>query len=177
MFHRSFKTALATYLSVALASCSKPNPEPEKLDPIYNDLLARQAASTSAAGAKKQEIKSVEAELASLPPRDPTRKKTLENLRRAERQLMVAEQEALFYQIRAESRQAAARDEYRKAFRSGETWPKPEDFENYKAAIKLRDGPREWNQRVPKTGRYNKKTDEELKKEFEERLKAAAPAK
>lgn len=166
---------LALIISL-LISCTKPHPEPEKLDPIYNDLVARGVAAKAAAEEKRDEINSIQSELKSLGPRDPTRRKTVENLRRAERQLMVAEQDALFYQIRSESRQAAARDEYRAAFKSGAAWPNPEDFERYKAALSLREGPREWSKRIPKTDRYNKKSDDEIKEQFEEKLKSKSGA-
>ncbi len=166
-------TTLALFvLLIIQAGCSKPNPHPEMIDPIYNDLVARSAEAKTAAETKREEIIGIKKELDSLPARDPSRKKTLENLRRSERQLMVAEQNALYYEVRAEQRKAFAYDQYMEAYQKGKPWPDPAEFLAYKNQKKLESGPREWGSRIPKSDRYNKKTPDQQRKALEDKIKS-----
>ena len=163
-------TTLAVVILV-ISGCSRPNPNPELVDPIYADLLQRSAVAKAGAETKKAEIKKLKEEIAELPARDPTKRKLQEDLSKNEMLLVVADQEGLYYEIRANQRKAYARDEYTKAFDAGKPWPDPKDFETYKIQRKLRDSPREWTGKVAKTGRYNKKSPEEQRKAIDEKLK------
>ncbi|CAN5382801.1 hypothetical protein BH10BDE1_BH10BDE1_22190 [soil metagenome] len=155
-----------------ISGCSRPNPTPELIDPIYADLVQRSAVAKAGAETKKAEIKKIKADLAELPARDPTKRKLQEDLSKNEMLLVVADQEGLYYEIRAQQRKAYARDEYIRAFDAGKTWPDPKDFEIYKIQRKLRDSPREWTGKTEKTGRYNRKTAEEQRKSLDDKLKA-----
>lgn len=159
---------------VVFYGCSRPNPTPELIDPIYADLLQRSAVAKAGAETKKVEIKKIKADLAELPARDPMKRKLQEDLSKNEMLLVVADQEGLYYEIRAQQRKTYARAEYLKAFDAGKTWPDPKDFEIYKIQRKLRDSPREWTAKVEKTGRYNRKTAEEQRKSLDDQLKAEA---
>jgi hypothetical protein len=167
-----FITTTVGLVMIGNFGCSRPNPTPELIDPIYADLLQRSAVAKAGAETKKAEIKKLKEELAELPARDPTKRKLQENLSKNEMLLVVADQEGLYYEIRAEQRKAYARDEYLKAFEAGKPWPEPKDFEIYKIQRKLRDSPREWTGKADRTGRYNRKTPEEQRKALEEKLKS-----
>lgn len=171
-----FTIAVACLAIAFSAGCSRPNPTPELIDPIYADLGQRSQVAKAAAETKKEEIKNLRKELAELPARDLGRKKTLEDITKNEHLMMAAEQEALYYEIRQNQRKAYAREQYNKAFEKGETWPDPKDFETYKLQRKLKDAPREWSAKLPKTDRYNKKTQAEVRKEIDEKFKTAAGA-
>lgn len=175
-FKRWLITATLVVVSGILSACSRPNPNPETLDPIYADLQSRAALAKGAAESAKEETKKLREELEKLPARDITRRKTQENISKQETRVMAAEQEALYFEIRAEQRKKYARDEYMKAFDKGKPWPNPEDFEAYKLQRKLQDSPREWSSKVQKTDRYNRKSPEDMRKELEEKLKGAGPA-
>lgn len=153
--------------------CSRPNPTPELLDPIYADLNQRSSVAKAAAETVKGELKQLRTDLAALPPRDPTRRKLQQDATKKETQMMVAEQEALYYEIRAGQRKDYARTEYMKAFEKGATWPDPQDFETYKLQRKLRDSPREWSSKIPKTDRYNRKSADDMRKALDEKLKSS----
>lgn len=165
-------TTLAVFILVNIG-CSRPNPTPELTDPIFSDLTQRFAVAKAAADSKKGEIKKLRAELEALPARDVARKKTQEDITKQEHLMMAAEQEALYFEIRANQRKAYARDEYIKAFEKGKPWPDPKDFETYKLQRKLRDSPRDWSSKLPKPDRYNKKSVAEIRKDIEEKQKKA----
>jgi hypothetical protein len=161
---------LFTLLTVG---CSRPNPTPELKDPIYLDLVSRSNLAKAAAESSKAELVDLRGQLKSLPARDPSRRKVQQDISKKETHLLVADQEALYFEIRAGQRKEHARKEYLEAFNSGKTWPRPEDFEAYKAQRKLQEAPREWNARLKKTDRYNRKSPEELREELDEKLKSA----
>lgn len=169
-------TATLVLSTVAVVGCTRPNPTPEVLDPIYADLVQRSTLAKGAAEAAKNEAKKLREDLEKLPARDITRRKTLEDISKQESRQNVAEQEGLYYEIRAEQRKQYARAEYSKAFEKSEPWPDPNDFETYKLQRKLRDAPREWSSKIEKTNRYNRKSPEEARKELDEKLKGAGPA-
>ena len=89
--------AWVTFLS---PGCSRPNPNPELIDPIYGDLIQRGAVARAGAESKKGEIKTLRAELEALPARDTARKKTADDITNKEHLMLAAEQEALYYDIR-----------------------------------------------------------------------------
>lgn len=160
-------------IGIAVSGCSRPNPEPEKLDPIYLDLKAEETQALAAAEALTEEIATAKAELAKLPPRDPGRRKAEQDLKNKAAQLVQFEQLILYYKIRSKQRVAYAREEYLKAFDANQPWPKPEDFEAYKNSKKLRSIDKNWSSRVPKQNRYNKIPEAEIKKALEESQKPA----
>lgn len=165
---------LITLALVSNSACSRPNPTPELTDPIFADLGQRSALAKAGAELKKGEIKILRQELADLPARDIGRRKMLEDLTNKEHQMMAAEQEGLYYEIRAGQRKDYARTEYLKAFDKGEPWPDPKDFETYKLQRKLKDAPREWSAKLPKTDRYNKKSQADIRQDIDEKFKAIA---
>lgn len=167
------QTRPSALIFLILAACSRPNPQPELLDPIYSDLQQRSAVAKAAAESMKEEIKKAKDELEKLPARDPSKRKAQQDISRKELQFVVAEQDGLYFEVRAQQRKDFAREAYLKAFNAGKPWPDPKDFEAYKLQRKLAESPREWNSRVPKTERYNKKSDADLRKELDEKLKAA----
>lgn len=158
-------------LTGLLSGCSRPNPTPELKDPIFLDLSNRGALAKAASESVKEEIKTLRADLEALPPRDSSRRKLLQDLTQKETRLMVADQEALYFEIRAQQRKEYARKEYLEAFHADRPWPNPEDYETYKAQRRLQDSPREWNSRHKKTDRYNKKSADEMRAEIDEKLK------
>lgn len=154
--------------------CSRPNPTPELIDPIYRDLEEKASLSKTEAEKVSEEIKSTKEELDKLPPRDPSSRKLHQDLKNKEAKLIQLEQQALYYEIRAEKRRSYAREDYLKAFSAGKPWPNPESKEVYELVEKLRSAPKEWSKSVPKTDRYNRKSVDEKRKEIEERAKATA---
>lgn len=160
-------------LTGLLSGCSRPNPTPEVKDPIYLDLSSRGALAKAASESVKEEIKTLKADLEALPPRDASRRKLQQDLSQKETRLMVADQEALYFEIRVKQRKEYARKEYLEAFNAGQEWPKPEDFEAYKAQRRLQDSPREWNSRLKKTDRYNRKSPDEMRAEIDEKIKTS----
>lgn len=149
-------TLCAVTICLLISGCKKPNPNPELLDPIYSDLMGTQTAFAAKVEAQKKKIADLSAEIAELPPADPSTKRTIREKYNLERGLVQLEQEALYYEVRAKQRLEYARKTYLAAFHKGETWPDPAEYEEYKARLKLKTAPRNWDERVPKTTRYSK---------------------
>lgn len=168
-------TTLGLVIGIS-TGCSRPNPTPELIDPIYADLNQRSSIAKAAAESTKEELAQLRIDLAAVPPRDPTLRKLREDISKKELQMMVAEQEGLYYEVRANQRREYARKDYLKSFNKGEAWPNPEHFEAYKAQRRLKDAPREWSNRIEKTGRYNRKSADDMRKEIDEKLKAGPAA-
>jgi hypothetical protein len=158
-------------LTGMISGCSRPNPYPEKIDPIYLDLVERGNLAKAAAESAKAEIKKLREDLESLPARDPSRKKVQQDLTKKQTHLLVADQEALYFEIRSEQRKDYARRAYLDAFNRGLKWPNPEDFETYKKQRELQSAPREWNAKLEKSDRYNKKSEKEMRDEIDAKLK------
>ncbi len=137
------------------------------------DLIGRSSVAKAAAETAKEEIKQLREDLEALPARDPSRRKVQQDITKKETQLMVADQEALYFEIRAQQRKDYARKSYLEAYDRGEKWPDPKDFEAYKLQRRLEDAPREWNSRLQKTERYNRKSEKELRDELDAKLKPA----
>jgi hypothetical protein len=144
-----------------LLGCSKPHPQPELLDPIYADLVSRSNVSKAAAHQANAELVRARESLATAPPRDPTRRKLQQDISKHLNRITVADQEAIYYEVRANQRRDYARSEYLKAYNRGESWPNPADFEAYKTQKRLQEAPRDWGAHLKKTNRYNHKSPEE----------------
>lgn len=152
------RVALIALISLVLSGCKKPMENPETRDPIYSALLSDKSAYKGAAEAEKKTIAELEAEIAKLGPRDQIKKPKIRELYTRKKNLEQMEQQALYFEIRAEQRKAHAREEYLKAFHADKPWPDPAEFEAYKRAKKLRQASKNWDDRVPKSDRYSKKS-------------------
>ena len=146
---------IATFLIVT--GCKpKPIENPETIDPIYSDLNALSAAATAKAEAQKKKIAELEESLKGMTDRDPDLKRTRHEKSNLERGLIQIEQDAQYFEIRANQRRLYDKEAYLKAFREGKPWPDPSEFEDYQEQKRLRAANRDWSERVPKLKGYNK---------------------
>lgn len=155
-----------------LVGCSKPLQEPEKIDPIYSDLLNRSQVAHSAAEEARNELKTLKEDLGKLAPRDPSLKKLKNDIAKTETRILVADQEGLYFEIRAKQRKNFARKEYLNAYSKKEKWPDPEEFRLYKIQRSLESAPRDWSAHLKKESRYNKKSEAEMRDKLETKLKS-----
>ncbi len=154
--------------------CSRPNPNPELIDPIYLDLSSRATTSKAAAELLANETKSAKEELEKAHPRDPSLRKLRQDLKEKESKLIQLEQQALYYEIRSQQRKDYAREDYLSAYQAGRPWPNPETKRNYDLVEKIQSAPREWGKSVPRTDRYNRKSIDETRKQIEAASKSAS---
>lgn len=152
-----------------LTSCKKPIEHPETLDPIYADLTAQAAGFRGKAEAQKKKIEGLRAKLEKYQPRDPEAKRTAHEKENLERGLLQIEQEAQYFEIRAEQRRIYDKESYMKAFKADLPWPPPAEFKEYEEAKKLRNASRDWSKSVPVDTSHNKPAPEGKKKKEEKK--------
>jgi len=136
--------------------CKQPIENPELADPIYSDLLAQINNAKGAIASEEKSIKDLKEQIAALKPRDPTRGPLLRELSAHEKTLVQARQQQTYFEIRSEQRKEYDQKAYREAFENDKPWPNPDEVNEYKKTKKLNTASRNWEDRVPKTTRYNK---------------------
>jgi hypothetical protein len=153
------KTFALLILVILTASCDKPIQNPETTDPIYSDLEVERKNAAAAADSEKTAIADLDKEIEAAPPRDPGKKKAMRDREARLKNLVQLKQKALYFEIRLEQRKKFDEIDYLKAYEKKEPWPNPAEFTEYKASKKLKTASRNWEERVPKTDRYSKKTE------------------
>ena len=148
-------TILLLIVASCLVSCRSKNEQPWTLDPIYADLVATSAGLASKSEAQQKKIEDLKMNLEKMAPRDPARKRTTKEMYDLERGLVQMEQQAKYFEIRAEQRKEYAKKAYDQAFDEGKDWPDPQELADYKEFQKVKHAPRNWEDRVPKMTRYN----------------------
>ncbi len=131
-----------------LVGCRKEDPNPELLDPIYNDLRAQLASAESAVEAMSKKLEAAKKELTISEPRSLDRRIARDNIEKYTQGLTKAEELREFYTIRVARRLAETRKSYKQAFRKNAPWPDPNEYEYYKINKKLVTAPQNWTQRL-----------------------------
>lgn len=137
-------------------SCKQPLEYPEQADPIYSDLMAETNAAKNSITSEEKSVKDLKEQIAALKPRDSSRAGLLRQLASAEQNLTQARQRKIYFEVRAEQRKEYDQKAYREAFDNNKPWPNPDEIAEYKKLKKLKSSSRNWEDRVPKTTRYNK---------------------
>ncbi|WP_413569136.1 hypothetical protein ACLWBD_17650 [Bdellovibrio sp. HCB117] len=141
-------------LSFALSACNKPDPNPELKDPIYSDLSATLAATTQAIEAEKKALEGFQKELSEVVPQTGQIKYAQKRVFDSQQKIARLEQEKQYYELKIEARKKSSKKSYMAAFKKGESWPNPKEFEDYQAQKKFREAKRTWDvkQRMQELG-------------------------
>ncbi len=144
---------------VGLTACKKPIPDPELMDPIYRDLKAL-------ADSKKKEldeaIKKKESSYTQLLKEKPNTldlKLARRDYEKAEGRIVGLEQEARYFEIRAQRRKAEDRVNYLEAFKNDKPWPDKDEYSSWLVNRKLAEAPTTWGKDLPKLYDQNKKVE------------------
>lgn len=148
-------------LPLALLACKSKDPNPELRDPIYLDLLKEAKRHEDELKNLEKSLETIEKELAEQKPRSMDLKVKEKELLKTQNRIIHVKQGLKYFEIRAELRRVYARKEYTIAFQKDETWPKPEEFEDYKKNKAMRNISLNWNERVPKLRHLQKKPQNE----------------
>ncbi len=144
--HRGFMRFFAIILiSMLLFGCNKPNPTPENLDQIYADLNARAAEMKKAVEAEEKQLEEHKKALSEVVPQTGQIKYAQKRVYESEAKIQRLKQEVQWLEISAKERQKNARISYLKAFKKGEAWPDPKEYEDYKEQMKLRNIKLTWS--------------------------------
>ncbi len=160
----------AACFACLFCACTKqPIEHPESLDPIYADLTAQAAGIRGKAEAQKKKIEEMRVKVEKYGPRDPEAKRTAHELANLERGLLMIEQEAQYFEIRAEQRRIYDKESYLKAFKADQPWPPAGEFDEYKQTKKLKQASRDWSKSVPVDTSHNKAVESKAKKKEEKK--------
>ena len=154
---------------VLLTGCKKAEEHPENLDPIYSDLMAQAAGIQSKAEGQKKKIEELQNKLPKFGPRDPEAKGASRDIANLERGLLLMQQDAQYYTIRAEQRRIYDKESYLKAFNADQPWPPEGELQEYKENKKLRNASRDWDKNVPVDKSHNRPVVEKKKKKEEKK--------
>lgn len=130
---------------MGLSACKKPLPDPEVFDPIYRDLKGL-------ADAKKKEVEeAIKAKEAAIKNFEKEKPNTLEKklayreVEKAGAKIAPLEQEAHYYEIRANRRKLEDKVNYLAAFKADKAWPDPDEYSKWQVNRQLATAPRTWS--------------------------------
>ena len=132
-------------LFLALSACSKPDPNPELKDPIYNDLNAELGIISASLEAEKVSLKKFEEELEAVVPQTGQIKYAMKRVEDSKSKIVKLEQQKQYLELKIAARKNTAHTEYMKAYNKKETWPDPSEWRNYELEKKLRAAKRTWD--------------------------------
>lgn len=128
-----------------LIACEKPHAEPEKLDPIYEDLGKEQAKVSAAIKATEKELEGFEKELKQVVPQTGQVKYAQKRVHDTKKKIEKLKQIEEYWKLRVESRKRWAREKYLAAYKEKKPWPQKEEWDEYVMQRKLEAAPRNWD--------------------------------
>ena len=140
----------------SFTACKQPMENPEQADPIFQDMEEELKNARSERSTEKKDLAETRKTLAELPAHDATKGQTVRAVKTHEDRLVQFEQKVTYYEVRSEQRKEYDKKVYAKRFEKDLPWPDMDEAREYKEMKKLRTVSRNWDDRVPKTTRYNK---------------------
>ena len=141
---------LLFFMILLLSACRKEEPNPESLDPIYSDLIKRNAEDESQiAEEKKKLLKALDDVQAAL-PNTLDLKNALRDKTHALQTIDHLEQKIHFAKIRIERRRVEDKINYHDAFVANKDWPDRAEYQAYLTNQRLAEAPRNWDAHLPK---------------------------
>ncbi len=142
---KTLRVLIFLFLPLIFIACDKPNPEPEKIDPIYADIQSQLGAVTSQIKTAEKDLEDKKKELEKVVPQTGQIKFAQKRVDEADNALRKLIQMQTYLELKLKSRKNWAREEYLKAYKKKEVWPSPLEYEEYLAQKKLEESPRNWD--------------------------------
>lgn len=130
---------------LSLVGCNKPDPNPEKKDPIYSDLIARASAVTAELNAERKALQDHEKTLTEVIPQTGQIKYAKKRVYETQEKIQKLEQEEQYLKLKILDRARVAKKSYLAAFKEGKSWPDPAEYESYRTEMKLRSAKTAWD--------------------------------
>ena len=131
----------ALFLTTLLAlttSCSKGDPNPEKKDEIYQDLLTELDIATKSLEAEEKNLINLQRELEKAVPQTGQIKFATKKVQASQAQIDVLTQQKRFFEIKLEMRKHYVQQRYQESLnKDGRPWPDQEELSLYKSIAKL----------------------------------------
>lgn len=128
-----------------MVGCNKAIPNPETLDPIYNDLLKRLDEQKKELEAERQIFNEHEKALKAVVPQTGQIKYASKRYWESVNRMNKISQMIRYLEFKAQTRKRISRAEYSKAFRLEKPWPDPAEFKQYMAQRKVVEIRRSWD--------------------------------
>jgi Rad3-related DNA helicase len=141
---------LLFFMILLLCACRKEDPNPENFDPIYSDLVKRQAADESELAEEKKKLAKALEDLQAALPNTIDLKNAMRDRDRSIALIDRLEQKTRFNKIRTERRRVEDKLNYHNAFVANKDWPDKTEYERYLANQRLLEAPRNWDAHLPK---------------------------
>lgn len=141
----NFYFLLVLLCSSFLLGCNKKNPNPELLDPIYQDLLKRLDEKKKELEAEKKVLEEHEKALKAVVPQTGQIKYAEKRYWDSRHRIDALEQAIEYFEFKAASRKRLARYEYSIAFKKDQPWPDPAEYKQYMDQRKLVEIRRQWD--------------------------------
>lgn len=137
------------------SGCAKENPNPELLDPIYQDLLKDIKSKEADVKEFEKKIDELKKTVAKADTRDSDYKVGKKELVNNIAKMNSVKQSVELLKIKSERRRVEGRKSYRLAFHQHMPWPNPNEYREYLANKKLKTAGLNWEARVPKLSARN----------------------
>ena len=147
-----FRLLMLIGFTLGLVACTKPDPIPEERDPIYQDLVKREAEHTKLAEEAAAKVIELRTQLEKAEPNTIEKKDIVRDLAKNTSAKLDHEQWARYYRIRVGRRKMVDRMTYKVAFdtQKDKDWPDAKEYQDYLTNRRLIESPRNWSIRVPK---------------------------
>ncbi len=120
------------------ASCSKEDPNPEKKDEIYQDLLSELDIASKSLEEEEKNLASLKKELEKAIPQTGQVKYATKKVQVSQEQVEILKQRKTFFEIKIEMRKHQVQQRYKESLRKdGRPWPDQEEITLYRSISKL----------------------------------------
>ncbi|XGC80860.1 hypothetical protein ACES2L_16165 [Bdellovibrio bacteriovorus] len=146
-------------ISLCLFACNKPEKNPELRDPIYSAIEAELKATEVAIAGEEKTLADHEKTLANVVPQTGQIKYAQKRVAESKNKLSKLLQEKQYLELKKKARVREAKKTYLAAFKKGESWPNPKEWESFQAEERLRKAKRTWDvqERIKQAGLGNEK--------------------
>lgn len=131
--------------SVFLAGCNKPDPQPEKKDAIYLDMVTEMDIAEKNLVEAQKKLEGFKKDLEAAVPQTGQIKFAQKRVYDAERVVDQLEQQKKYWIVRSESRRDYVRKKSLEAFHKGQPWEHADEITEYETEKRLRRAKLNWD--------------------------------
>lgn len=159
MKNTRFYLILALFAAVALTSCKREDPNPEKADPIYSDLLQELDLFEKQLVEKEKELEEARKDLQEVIPQTGATAPHRNKVFMSENAVEAIKQRKKYFQIKIEQRKIQVQARYKESLRpGGRPWPDEEEVKQYRIQMKLQRDALAWDKKDVPRGTDKKET-------------------
>lgn len=138
---------LAFFFLMTAAACNKPEPNPEKQDQIYLDLLTEQGNAEKMRTEAEKELEENKKALDAVVPQTGQIHYARKRVNEAQSKVDKLTQQIKYWTLRSESRRDYVRRKSLEAFNKGQKWDDPKEYQEYLTQKRMYQARREWSGR------------------------------